>query len=536
MRTTLAAVLGSLVLAPSTFPQGPAPITIEHVVAIEDPATQLIHVTSRFTGLKQPSLTLAHPTWTPGWYTIENYARNILRMRFTDGDGRPVRYRMTKKSAWVLDIRGVHTVSVNFDYAATKLALNQAKVTPDFAFFTGTELFLEAVGHRAERESVRFKIPAGWRILSALRETADSSVFLADDYDELVDAPTELGHFDLTRFNVDGVPHFFAVTPAGNHTQAQYEKLTPEMAKIIHAEAAVFGGQPYQKYVSFYFFLPAETNAAGGLEHLNSHVAFTGPRPIEAILPLYAHESFHAWNVKRLRPIEMWPYDYSRENETPLLWVSEGFTNYYGLLARFRSGARHEWGVMPDSTFLEVTARAIAGVESNDARNYEPLTDASTATWLGYDTPRAFSVDYYGGGQVIATLLDVMLLSDTHGSRDLDDAMRWLWNNNYKKGRGFTLDDVISALNAVSGKDYRPFIQRYVAGTDIPPYDSIFAAVGYRLELSRAGAPIRLGSPSLNTGSPGRPGATGDLTARFVELPNVTVEQKRVRSAWLKRD
>lgn len=514
--------LGAALALPAN-PQRPGQITIEHSVTISDPASHLFHVTSRYSHVAQPSLTLALPTWSPGWYTIENYAKNILRMRFTDATGRAVPYRMTSKSAWTLDTRGVSDIRVEFDYSATLLALNQAKITPDFAFFTGTELFLEPYGHRAERETVRFRAPPGWRILSALRSSPDSTVFIADNYDQLVDAPTELGNFDVTPFNVDGVPHFLAVTPAGGHTHDQYRAITTEMAKVIHAEAAIFGGQPYDRYVTFYFFLPAETSAGGALEHLNSHVAFAGPRPIEAILPIYAHESFHAWNVKRLRPAGMWPYDYSREDETPLLWVSEGFTNYYGLVARFRAGAKHEWGVMADSTFLKLTADNIARVESNDARNYQPLTDASTSTWLGYDTPQSFSVDYYGGGQAIASLLDVMMLTDTHGARRLDDVMRWLWSNDYKKGKGFTIGDVVAALNAVSGKHYRGFIDRYVAGTAIPPYDSIFAGAGYRMEFSRAGQPVRLGSG-------------GNVTARLVELPSPTAEQLKVRRAWLRKE
>lgn len=532
--TRVFAVLVSVAVAVSLGAQNAPPssragarLSIQHTVAISDRAAQLFHITSRFGGISQPVLTLALPIWSPGWYTIENYAKNILRMRFMDGEGRALPHRMTRKQTWEIDTAGAHEVRVEFDYRANLLALNQAKITSTFAFFTGTELFLEAVGHRAEPETVRVVAPEGWRILSALRETTDPSVFVAENYDQLVDAPTEMGLFEVTTYDVDGTPHYLAVTPAGRYPPSDYAKVTPWLAKIIHTEAAIFGGQPYEKYIAFYFSMPAETHASGALEHLNSHVAFIDPgRPLESILPLFAHEAFHAWNVKRLRPAQMWPYDYARENETPLLWVSEGFFDYYGLLARLRAGvSAGNACCASDSVFLGVTAGRIAGIESNDARHYQPLADASTSTWLGYDTPQAFSVDYYGGGHVIATLLDVMLRRDTRGERGLDDVMRRLWESTYKAGRGFTAEDVVAALQTVSGRDYRDFIRRYVEGTEVPPYDSIFAAVGYRLEFSR---------PPVSDG----PGATttppvAEMTAKFVELPSPTAQQLAIRKAWL---
>ena len=528
------ALLGSVVLTASLGSQNVAPspregarLSIQHTVAISDQTAQLFHITSRFVGIVEPVLTLALPVWSPGWYTIENYAKNILRMRVMDGNGRPLPHRMTRKQTWKIDTAGAHEVRVEFDYRANLLALNQAKITSTFAFFTGTQLFLEAVGHRAAPETVQIVAPQGWRILSALRETAAPDVFVADNYDQLVDAPTLMGQFDLTAYDVDGTPHYLAVTPAGRYPPSDYAKVTPLLAKIIRTEAAIFGGQPYEKYIAFYFSMPAETRASGALEHLNSYVTFIAPgRPLESILPLFAHEAFHAWNVKRLRPAQMWPYDYARENETPLLWVSEGFSDYYGLLARLRAGvSAGNACCASDSMFLGVTASRIAGVEANDARHYQSLADASTSAWLGYDTPQAFSVDYYGGGHVIATLLDVMLRRDTRGERGLDDVMRRLWEISYRAGRGFTTEDVVAALHTVSGRDYGDFIRRYVEGTEVPPYDSIFAAVGYRLEFDGRSASD---GPRATTTSP-----VVEMTAKFVDVPSPTAEQMAIRKAWL---
>ena len=453
---------------------------VDHTVDVET-ATHLFHVTTELKNVRQPQLDLALPAWTPGWYTIENYAKNILRMKFTDGEGRPLVYRLVRKQTWRLETNGVRNVKVEFDYLANVLALNQAKIAADYAFFTGTQLFLEPVGHRNSPSTVRLKVPAGWQIVSALKETGDPMVFTAPDYDTLVDSPTEMGHFDVTHFQVAGKSHSFVSTPAGAFSQDKRERLAPLLARIVEAERAVFNDLPYDKYIYFYFFAAAESNASGGLEHNNSHVvigrSLDNPQP-EALVGVAAHEFFHLWNVKRLRPAEMFPYDYSREQESPLLWVSEGFTSYYSALSVFRAGLDSK------EDFLRSVGRAIAGVEQNPARSYVSPAGASTSTWLCYDTPCAFQISYYTQGQNLAALLDLSIRRDSGGAHNLDDLMRTLYNDSFKRGRGFSAKDLESAASRLAGRDYGKFFSRYVTGTEVPPYDEIFGYAGYGLEKS----------------------------------------------------
>jgi predicted metalloprotease with PDZ domain len=452
---------------------------VDYTVEVASTTGHLFHVTADVRGVRDSQLELSLPMWTPGWYTVENYAKNILRFKVTDAEGRELPHQLTRKQTWRVQTNGAREVKINFDYFANVLALNQAKITNDFAFFTGTELFLEAVDHRNAPSSVRFKVPEGWKIVSALKETSDPSVFTAPDYDTLVDSPTEMGRFDVTRFEVEGKPHYFVSTPAGAFSQEKRERLAPMLARIVAAERAVFNDLPYEKYIYFYFLMRAESNASGGLEHNNSHVSVgrsaQNLEP-EGLTSLAAHEFFHLWNVKRLRPAEMWPYDYSREQETPSLWVSEGFTNYYGALARYRAGlvARDE--------FLQSVAGAAAGVEQNPARAYVSPSDASTSAWLCYDTPCAFQISYYTQGQNLGALLDLSLRHDTAGVHDLDDVMRSLYEEQYKRGRGFTPDDFISTVSKLAGHDYHDFFRRYVTGTEVEPYDQIFGYAGYRLD------------------------------------------------------
>ncbi len=451
---------------------------IDYTVSIASVEDQLFHVTAEVKNIREPRLELSLPTWTPGWYTVENYFKNVLRFKITDASGKRLQPEMTRKQTWRVETRDFDRVKVEFDYRANVLALNQAKITSDFAFFTGTEVFLEAVGHRASPSSVRFELPTDWKIISALKETRDPMTFTAPDYDTLVDCPTEMGRFDVAQFQVEGKPHYLVTTPAGALAKDKADRFTEMLATVASAQGAIFDGLPYEKYVYFYFFSRPESNAGGALEHLNSHVAFAfSPNP-EFMIGTASHEFFHLWNVKRIRPAEMWPYDYSREDETPLLWVSEGFTNYYGSVALYRAGLRAR------QQFLQSVEGAIGGVENNEARSYISPANSSVSTWAGYDTPVAFGISYYTQGQNLGALLDLSILHDTAGASRLDDVMRALFREFYQKGRGFTTEDMIGIVNRLTRRDYHDFYRKYVSGVEVPPYDTILGYAGYKLETS----------------------------------------------------
>ena len=470
----------------------PATFSAEYSVAISDTATHLFHVTATFTHVRQPRLDLALPVWTPGWYTIENYGKNTLRFTVTDGAGTRLPAPRSHAQTWTVDTRGRDTIVAQFDYLANVLAVNQAKITNDYAFFSGTQLFLEPVGHRNAPATVRFVVPPGWRIATALRDTSDPSTYTAPDYDTLVDAPTLLGAFDLYRFDVDGTPHFVVQKSVAPIPADVVAAGTARFATMVRTARAIFGSLPYEKYLVF--MLPGtrdpESNAAGSLEHLNAYVTASGP--LRELPQPSAHEFFHVWNVKRIRPAEMWPYDYSRPNETPSLWVSEGLTSYYGALVNYRAG------FIDDATFLARFGRAMGGIEGNDARRYLSPSDASISTWLGYDTPVAFGISYYTQGEVLGALLDLSIRHDTRGRRGLDDVMRALYTQFYQKGKGFTPSDMIRTVGTAAGRDYTDFFRRHVTGVEVPPYAAIFAYAGFRVERSERALGV-LGAPTQAT-------------------------------------
>jgi predicted metalloprotease with PDZ domain len=484
-----------LLLSPAALAQKRDTFRIDYTVSIASVEGQIFHITTDVKNINEPRLDLSLPTWTPGWYTVENYFKNVLRFKITDAKGNRLQPEMIRKQTWRVETKGLDSIRIEFDYKASVLALNQAKITSDFAFFTGTELFLEAARHRTSPSTVRFELPPDWKIVSALKETSDPMTFTAPDYDALVDAPTEMGKFDLTQFQVEGKPHYLVTTPVGALAKEKAEQFTEMLAKVANAQSSIFGGLPYEKYVYFYFFARPESNAGGALEHLNSHVSFAfSPNP-EFMIGTASHEYFHLWNVKRIRPAEMWPYDYSREDETPLLWVSEGFTNYYGSVALYRAGLRTR------QQFVQSVEGAINGVEGNEARGYISPADSSVSTWAGYDTPVAFGISYYTQGQNLGALLDLSILHDTNGASRLDDVMRALYRDFYQKGKGFTTEDMIGIVNRFTRRDYHDFYRKYVSGVEVPPYNTILGYAGYQAQsTSRKSPTIGVGLDRSNEG------------------------------------
>ena len=567
-------------------------LAIEYTVKVADVPGQLFHVTTDIRNINQPALELSLPVWSPGWYVIENYAKNIYRFRVSEPGGRELRPAQVRKQTWRIDTKGISRVTVEFDYLANVLSANQARIAPDYAFFTGTQLFLLPEGHRSRPSVVRFQAPSGWRIVSGLDETADPAVFTAPEYDTLVDQPTLIGQFEVTRFMVEGKPHDLVASPPGVFSAEKTRTLAGHLTKLAETQGRIFGGLPYKKFVYFYFFRAAEASCSV-LEHQNSFVALWNPDALplpDDMVGQASHEFFHVWNVKRIRPVQMWPYDYARENETPLLWVSEGFTSYYASLTSYRAGLRDA------RSFIGDTARAIGEVEGNEARRYISASDSSTSTWIDYASPLPSRISYYSQGRNLATLLDLSIRHDTNGAAGLDEVMRSLFTDFYQRGRGFSTDDLVRVVNRITRSSYETFFSRYVSGTDVPPYDTFLGYAGYQLERSTRKIPflgVNLNTLGRVTGFPpgsdastsrlqqddfivrvdgqslddqpagtifrllnqklgqnirlrirrGREERELDMTVKFVELANYrivesqspTAEQLKIRERWLKR-
>lgn len=475
--------LGLLVCAGLTVATPAAPaksgLKVEYAVKVAGGVEPLFHVTTDVDNIRQPSLDFSLPSWMPGLYDGEDYAKNVRRLRFTDAQGKPLTYRMVARQTWRVQTAGLSRLRVEFDYRADTLAVNQAKVGPDFAFFTGVQLFLLPEGHRQAGGRVRFEVPQGWAVASALRPTADPAVFTAADYDELADAPTQLGRFDVTKFEAGGKSHALVTTPAGAYDAAGLQEMAGMLKRVAEAQGQMFGGLPYDNYTFFYFFTEPDWKVERSLGGSNSQVVFYPPKqePTSRVINYIAsHEFYHLWNAERIRPSELWNINYSEVTVTPLTWMTEGFTNYFARLTRYRTG--YENG----DRMLGGLTETLFGAMPNPAREYMSPANSSMLTWADHKTPQPYKTSAYAQGEVIALMLDLSLLRDTKGAAGLDEVMRRLYREHYAKGRGFTTEDLVRVVSAVGGKDYKPFFDRHVWGAEAPPFDESLRLAGYQFE------------------------------------------------------
>lgn len=433
---------------------------------------------------------LSIPKWTPGSYEIDNFARDVTSFSAEEA-GATLAWDKVDPDTWRVRPRSVGEVTVRFDYLADSLDNGNTWARPDFLLFNGTNLFPYPKGRGFDFPSaVTVNTEAGWKIVTGMT-SAGAHRYTASNYHDLVDMPFFVGQFDLDSAQISGTWVRFATYPSGSVTGGPRVAVWEALKRAIPAEVKVFGEVPWTTYSVLQIVDPSYSGGSG-LEHQNSHVDVLGPGMLGTpVLPsLYSHEIFHAWNVKRLRPSDMWPYRYDREQPTPLLWISEGITDYYADLAEVRGGIvdANNFYMMTDDKISEVTATPPAALE-----------DASLSTWIH---PRdGTGYIYYSKGSLAGLLIDILVrdASDNHSS--LDDVMRTLYNAAYKSGRGFTSDEWWATVSkAANGKSFTDFYARYIDGREPFPYDKVLPLAGLRLAHDTAHVP-QLGIASLQDSS-----------------------------------
>jgi predicted metalloprotease with PDZ domain len=433
---------------------------------------------------------LSIPKWTPGSYEIDNFARDVANFS-AEQAGATLAWDKLDPDTWRVRPRGVGEVTVRFDYLADSLDNANTWARPDFLLFNGTNLFPYPEGRGFDfPATVTVNTEAGWKIATGMTSSG-AHRYTASNYHDLVDMPFFVGQFDLDSAQISGTWVRFATYPSGSVTGGPRVAVWEALKRAIPAEVKVFGEVPWTTYIVLQIVDPSYSGGSG-LEHQNSHVDVLGPGMLGTpVLPsLYAHEIFHAWNVKRLRPSDMWPYRYDMEQPTTLLWISEGITDYYADLAEVRGGIvdANSFYMMTDDKISEVAATPPAALE-----------DASLSTWIH---PRdGTGYIYYSKGSLAGLLIDIMVrdASDNHSS--LDNVMRTLYNAAYKNGRGFTSDEWWATVSkAANGKSFTDFYARYIDGREPFPYDKVLPLAGLRLARDTSHVP-QLGIASLQDSS-----------------------------------
>jgi predicted metalloprotease with PDZ domain len=461
--------------APATPPLRSAPVgNVRYDVTFDSTTARArtikVAMTFEAPGGRDPVL-LSLPAWTPGAYEMSWFARWVSNFAAESG-GEPVAWDKADYDTWRIRA-GRGTVTVRFDYLADTLDNAMSWARPDFALFNGTNLFLYPEGRGFDfGATVTIHTEPDWRVATSMQPGGAPRTYTESNYHDLVDMPFFVGRFDLDSNVVDGKITRLATYPAGMLTGQPRAEFWGQIGKAIPAMSKVFQVVPWKAYTIMDIF---DSSYGGGsaLEHQASHVGIYSPQFIgNPLLPsITSHEIFHAWNVKRLRPADMVPYEYREPEPTPWLWVSEGITDYYADLALVRGG------IVDSSAFAGLTSEKTATVA---AAPPTALQDASLSTWIHPKDGSEYL--YYPKGSLAGMLLDILIRDASDNARSLDDVMRDLYNSTYKRGRGFTGADWWGAVSrAAGGRSFAEFDARYVDGRDPLPYDSVFALAGLRM-------------------------------------------------------
>ncbi len=470
-------------------------------------ARQTIKVSVSFDVAGPGHVLLSFPAWTPGSYEISNFARYVTGFAAA-ANGKPLDWDKLDYDTWRIDPAGAKAITVNFDYRADTLDNAMAWSRPDFVFFNGTNIlpYAEGLGFTFPA-TVTVKTQPGWLIATGMQAGATPGSYREATYHDLVDKPFFVGRFDLDSNQVDGKWNRLATYPAGAMTGPARSLLWDQISKTVPKMAAVFQETPWQTYTTLLIFTP-EVGGGSALEHSNSHLGIYNPGFVgnPLLASITDHEIFHAWNVKRLRPGDLWPYDYGRPQPTTWLGVSEGIPDYYADLALVRGG------VVDSAQFLGLTGEKMAQISTQPPA---ALEDASLSTWIGPVDGSQYQ--YYPKGSLAGFMLDVLIRDGSDNRRSLDDVLRELYRSAYKKGRGFTAQDWWQTVSrAAGGRSFTDFNTRYIDGREPFPWREILPLAGLRMATDTIREP-RVG---LATGQD----STGAIVVQAVQPGGVAQE------------
>ena len=465
---------------------------IAFTVSMPRPHTHLFEVEARlrYRGAAPERLDLLMPVWTPGSYLVREFERHVQGFAAQDGGGRALPWTKANKNTWRIETGGAREVRVRYSVYANELTVRTSELNDRHAFWNNANLLVYPDGLLGAPSTLRVEPPGGWKIATGLPAVAGArDTFRAENFDVLYDSPFLAGDLRVLAFEVRGVPHRIVVDGPGNYDPA---RLRADVLKVVEAAVALMGDTPYRDYT---FMLMLAPTGSGGLEHLNStaliwrRFGFSTPEDLRSFYGLVAHEFFHIWNVKLIRPDALGPFDYTRENYTRLLWVAEGLTSYYDNALVRRAG------LMTDRQYLDLIARDIQNLQNTPGRLVQSAEEASFDAWIKYYRPDEntinSSVSYYDKGALVGLLLDLEIRRRSNGARSLDDVMRALYEDFARKNRNYTPGDFQRAAERAAGGSLEEFFRRYVRGREELDYDAALAWAGLRLDTAsnKAGRP-----------------------------------------------
>lgn len=503
----LAAGLLLLVLmaAPALFFAASPPLSIEYHLSLLDPASHIMEVEIHTGNVRQASLNFVMPAWAPGRYAIYNFAKNVQEFKATSASGQPLAWTNTNKQTWRVETQDAGgSVTVSYRVFANDLTGSFSQFDVSHANINGAGVYMYIAGHKRDPVTLTVQLPrtsgTSWKIFSGFSLSPLQTAFHAPNYDRLIDTPMEISSEDQVTQFTDHGKLFRVVVHAYGEGNESPERWTASLAsslkKIVHAEMSMMPSPDFRAYTFLFHVTPFITEG-DGMEHLNStEIIVSGVLDEDTLseaLETAAHEFFHLWNVKRLRPEALGPFDYTKEDYTRSLWFAEGLTQYYSYLFLLRSG------IWSRDEFFHRLADEVRTLRQEPGREMMSAESSSFHAWFYDRTPQMqetnfanTTISYYNKGAVLGMLLDLALREQTAGKKSLDDVMRYMYRKFYLEapaatyylpGKGYTEHDILEALNEVSGSDFSPFFKRYIAGTDPLPYEKILPAAGLELKI-----------------------------------------------------
>ena len=457
-------------------------------VSFTNPYAHYVDVEMFISGVKKDKIEIKMPVWTPGSYLIREFSKNVDELSVVNSKNHSLNVEKTSKNTWLITTGKNSEIKVRYRVYAFEVSVRTSFVDASHAFLSPSGIFMYVNGEIKAPATVTINPYKGWTKISTGLEPVKGKLntFLAENFDVLFDSPFEIGNHEVFEFNASGVNHEVAMYGGGNYNK---ENLKRDISKIVVEETAVFGVNPNKRYV---FIVHNFSSGGGGLEHANSTVLgatrnnYTTEAGYTNFLSLVAHEYFHLWNVKRLRPIALGPFNYDEENYTTNLWIAEGFTSYYDKLILHRAGF-----YSPDK-YLEKLAGSITNLENQPGNRVQSVSESSFDAWIKAYRPnensRNTTISYYDKGSMIALIMDLEILNATQGKLSLDNLMRSMYDEYYlKQGRGFTDAEFKAMAEKIAGKSFDSLYADHINGTKTIDYSKYLNYAGLTLTDEASG-------------------------------------------------
>lgn len=465
--------------------------------------------------LKDQAVQFQMPKWSPGRYAVFDFAKNVQEFQALAGICPPrAQCKMAPRSVkrvddqtWRVEGNGSSSLTIKYKVFGNDLSGTFSQLNARHANYNGGSIFMYVVDHKPDPVRLVIEPPTSWKIINGRLERPGQTEWQFPNWDIMIDTPTEIApDWTVDDFQVNGKKYHVMVHSFGAEG-GKRPALVRDIEKIVRAETGMWGPPEFDEY-TFLIHFAADDESGDGMEHLTSTQIIESGALADAgiyddALDTVAHEFFHVWNVKRLRPFELGPWDFTRPVSTRGLFIAEGFTNYYGHLMSRRAG------LWDDAKFLRRESRTITSIETAPGTSLMSAEDSSLSAPFLDDAPHAqktnlenTSISYYPKGELIAMVLDLLIRGRSGGKHSLDDVMREMYeefylkssnNSYYLRGRGYQPEDLQRVASQVSGIDLADFFDRHVRRTETLPYDEAFAFVGLRVNKTPLKEPFDAG-------------------------------------------